>query len=343
MMKLLNLKEWLTIEATASYLSILFKESVTEADVLRLGLDNHLALSVNFVNHARGKIGRMVKKEAAKWCVMSKEIDIPIGQMFRKEIYFNEFANLPDEIKTGLKEGTIISCPVGDIVDDRHVIQYTDEIAKLTGVWDLAMIGGERLDVEHRYQQLTGGPAVTLICLDGAFVKSPTTGEFASIQESFDDNEFQKGSSAHLERLKQHIAANDIPSEEADSMLEQYNADRKEFLEQCESSAPIHNYFPAGKLPDDSVLVVRTNALREFEGSLLDSETGAKKALASNERNSLLTIIAALCGYSKIDLDARGAAAHIARLTEKIGAPVSDDTVRRALEKVPDAMESRMK
>ncbi len=55
--KLFKLKEWLTIPETAKNLSITFGEEVTEADVLRLGLDKHLKLSVNFPNYAYAKRG----------------------------------------------------------------------------------------------------------------------------------------------------------------------------------------------------------------------------------------------------------------------------------------------
>lgn len=65
--------------------------------------------------------------------------------------------------------------------------------------------------------------------------------------------------------------------------------------------------------------------------------------IGSTERNTLLTIIAALCHHSKIKHQDRGAAAQITRLTEEIGAVVSDDTIRRALSKIPDALEFRTK
>ncbi|MHB9100341.1 MAG: hypothetical protein ACYC2E_02320 [Sulfuricella sp.] len=48
MRKLDKLKKWLTIVDAARYLSIAFDEDVSEADVLRLALDGHLKLSVNF-------------------------------------------------------------------------------------------------------------------------------------------------------------------------------------------------------------------------------------------------------------------------------------------------------
>lgn len=68
-----------------------------------------------------------------------------------------------------------------------------------------------------------------------------------------------------------------------------------------------------------------------------------EKGLASTERNTLLIIIAALCDYSAIKIDDRGASSQIAKLTEEIGATVSDDTLRRWLKAIPDAMATRMK
>ncbi len=75
----------------------------------------------------------------------------------------------------------------------------------------------------------------------------------------------------------------------------------------------------------------------------LDEQQQDTGALQSNERNSLLTIIAALCDHSNIRHGERGVAGKIANMTEKIGAPVSQDTVLRALSKIPDALESRSK
>lgn len=76
---------------------------------------------------------------------------------------------------------------------------------------------------------------------------------------------------------------------------------------------------------------------------LLPMLAQSTKPLTTTERNSLLTIIAALCDYSAIKYQERGAASQIAKLTEELGAPVSDDSVRRALEKIPSALEARMK
>jgi len=75
----------------------------------------------------------------------------------------------------------------------------------------------------------------------------------------------------------------------------------------------------------------------------ISPSNAVEKPLLQTERNTLLTIIAALAKHSGINCDGRGAASQIAKLTEEIGAAVSDDAVRRALTKIPDALEARMK
>ena len=67
------------------------------------------------------------------------------------------------------------------------------------------------------------------------------------------------------------------------------------------------------------------------------------KHLTTTERNTLLTIIAGLCDYSAIIPTERGSASQIAKMTEEVGAPVTDDTIRKMLTKIPDALESRKK
>ena len=68
-----------------------------------------------------------------------------------------------------------------------------------------------------------------------------------------------------------------------------------------------------------------------------------EKPLSTTERNSLLTIIAALCDYSAIKHQERGASSKIVNMVAEIGAEISPDTVLRVLEKIPEALESRTK
>lgn len=272
--KLFKLKEWLTVPDAARYLSIAFGEEVTDADVLRLALDGHLKLSVNFVNHAVAR--------SAKW--------IPRSQ-------YTELMEL---------ERALGQTPQNS---EEPVLKYGERAVPIEGIWDLAMIGAEILDVEHQYQLMTGGTPVTLVNIDGTFVVSHD-GQIYQLLTHFDDNPYCNSEEQKKSRAKKSL----------------YDPE---------------NYFPAGGLPEDAVIVVRTTALREFEQAVNDEPASVEKPMTTTERNTLLTIIAALCDYSDIKHQERGAASKIVKMTEEIGAPVTDDTIRNVFGKIPDALESR--
>jgi len=308
-------------------LAIVFGEEVSEADVLRLALDGHLKLSVNFVNHARARKGNVVPIEEAEYD------DFP-SELFPK-------LSIPEEHK-----GKPIKVMKDINLDDKWVLNLGKDVVTLDGVYDLVMLGNERLDVEHKYQTLTEGPSVTLQGLDGTFVMLEANTMY-QILESYDDYEFLAGSNGQLRKLEQEILLKKIKPEIAKELLAKHKEDRKTFLararERKDAGRDSENYYPAGGLPDDSVIVVRTDALREFEQSLNSDTATNEKPLTTTERNTLLTIIAALCDYSAIDTKARSTASQIAGMTAEIGAPVTDETIRNALAKIPNAVERRMK
>ncbi len=68
---------------------------------------------------------------------------------------------------------------------------------------------------------------------------------------------------------------------------------------------------------------------------------GRGDGLATRQRRTLLTVIAALCRKARIDPMGRGAAVTIAAATAELGVPVSDDSIRAILQDIPDAIESR--
>jgi hypothetical protein len=126
MKRLLNFKQWLTVADAARHLSILLGEEVTEADVLRLALDEHLMLSVHFVNHASGRCGSVAPLQDAKRRVIKSVIK-------KSE---NEWFHSIDGLDIG----------------QATVIEWDPRIIVLEGIWDLTMLGSERSDVEHRYK-----------------------------------------------------------------------------------------------------------------------------------------------------------------------------------------------
>jgi hypothetical protein len=266
--KLLKLKEWLTVPDSAGHLSILFGENVTEADVLRLALDGHLTLSVHFVNNAQAK------------CVRT----IPLAQADRRVL------TIGDEY--------------GLLVGDDKVLPYGGEVTSIGGIWDLTMIGSERIEIEKKYQLLTGGPRVELQSGKGALVNCPD-GRWA--------------------RLVEHV-----------STIEDYERHLR--------SPYYHpsNYYETDRLPSDAVLVVRTSALQKLEALISESEPGTDRPVGRRERSTLLVIIAALAKLARIDV-AKPSSAAVAIESETVlmGARVAARTIEEHLRRVPEALESK--
>ena len=226
--KLFKLKEWLTISETAKHLSIMFGEEVTDADVLRLGLDRHLKLSVNFVNYAHAKRGgkflpfeewEIKFKEIATWqnanfmatkngtialyflsygLVWSLKDDELVKENRSrhfgpddklKSSYLNKLTiEEQNKALTNIIEGGIATTLKqsekfqGRVPPSIH--SFKGNVITIEGVWDLPMLGNECNDIEHEFQMLTGGPEVTLLGFDGAFVERED-GVIFQIQERF--------------------------------------------------------------------------------------------------------------------------------------------------------------
>lgn len=289
--KLFNLKEWLTLEDTSRHLSLLFDEEVSLADVLRLALDKRLILSVWFVNHTYARKGCVVPFSECKMRLLpSTEAlsTLPDQRVFTHM----ELAAIYPTIKEHIEAGDFILTPDAiQLSDDQWLIQ-DEAVVSIDGVWDLSMVGAEVLDVEHRFQMETGGPEITLIHMDGAFVYRD--GVYCELMDDFEDNEFSSGSKANLEFTKKRIKESQLDQKAADSLLENYRVQREKFLEQRKSENHLSRYFPAGGLPRDAVWVVKTSALRDFERSVRGFSGDAEKPLGKREETTLLNITGAL-------------------------------------------------
>jgi len=327
MKKLLKLKEWLTIVDAAKHLSIVFDEDVSEADVLRLALDGQLQLSVYFVNQATARRGKTVPLSEAE-----KVPGIPLDKDGKpRESY---------EVILGLKFQQMY--PDGQVQE--KVAQFGKEIIHIDGVWDLPMQGNGRLDVEHKYQMLTTGVKVTDVNLDGTYLWD-LDGELWELQSSFDENEFQEGSLAQLEKLKAKIASENIEKSEAERLLNRHKEERKKFLKKEKSQPRSERYYPAGGLPNDSVLVVRTEALRKLEQKGTEApEQGTEKTLSTTERNTLLTVIGVMAkdGYGYDLSKPYEAAKEIQKAAEELGIRISDDTIANKLKEAKKIMDENL-
>lgn len=229
MQKILRLKSWVTLGEAAEYLTSILSEEVSQSDLLQFALEGHLTLSASFPNKARAKRGKVVPLEEV-------------------------------EIKTvpGL-DGNLIRFIAEDQIAENQFLRLEDAVQTIEGIFDLPMIGAERLDIKHQYQHLTGGPEVTLVCLGGVLLRDPE-GTIWSLQEMFDRKSYKDPAS----------------------------------------------YFPAGGLPEDSVLVVRTPNLRRFEAAITGATEAVKeRPLGERERASYQRIIGAMLAEltSRVDHD----------------------------------------
>ncbi len=243
MRKLLKLKEWLTVPDAAKYLSIVFEEEVVEADLLRFALEGRLRLSVYFVNGTQARPGKVIPIDEAEY----KEVPSLCGTRTLR-LYGG-----PTLYSAGRESS---------------IVELEESVVHLSGLFDLPMFGQERLDIRNKYHQLIGAPKVTDRGMDGAFVEG-RDGLVCQLQEDYENNEFVPGSRADLDWLKQHIAENVIAGEEAKALLDKHKKNRNKFLEERKSQPASKTHYPASGLPlEDSVLVIRTDVLREFESQV---------------------------------------------------------------------------
>ena len=136
-------------------------------------------------------------------------LDLP-----RKAVPYADLDKLAPDIREAMNTGELVLLPEGLRYREKEFLVLDDAVDLISGVWDLPMVGGEALDVEHRYQMETGGPSVTLLNLEGAFVERDNV--VCQLQDTFDDNEY--GSGDHLE---QRILEENLPKERADELRAQ--------------------------------------------------------------------------------------------------------------------------
>ena len=321
MSKLLKLKEWLTVEDAAKRLSISAGEEVSEADVLRLALEGHLTLSVYFVNHARG---RPVRIEP-----FDEESAVKVAEEFAKSV-----PKPLHELDVNVL-GQLLTTMRGELLPDgKRQIFFEGDMQKpdrLDGVWDLMMLGAEKLDVEHAYQNLTGGPGVELICLGGPLVASEDQGKIFQVLENY-TRETRPNRPVPSQKPK--------ISKETRESLDLLNEilGQVEAIHQNEEDPPSWDYetvyYPAGGLPEDSIFVVRTSALRALEEKLLIEEAQSERPLHPSERRSVGQIIATLAAMARLDLSAPYAADETLRAaaaSHGLEMPSSPETVVKFL------------
>jgi len=245
--KLLKIKKWIGLDEAAERLTSIFEERITVLDLIELGLERDIVLSVR-LPYGEKFVGReMVYKEIPitehllelfmfrKGCEehslrsLSKdevlksykdEFDEYLNEEFKKtceklsENYGSNYAEM--SLEAFLKTATF-----GDYeyVSDP---KYLSEV-----IYDLPMIGAEVLDVQRLYSINKGYESKGLINLNGPFLKDKS-GKLINLMEAF-DHKSRKSSASGLDP---------------------------------------RNYFPCDRLPTHSELGFRPENLIAFERSV---------------------------------------------------------------------------
>jgi hypothetical protein len=253
-----KLKEWWTLPDAAQHLSRVFGIEITEVALLQFALDGYMKLSVYLVNGVIArKLVRIKDAEGEGYPVCISEI-FPTYPL-------NDKGRLSPFIR---KSGS----------DGARFLNLETNVTTINGVWDLPLIGGERLGVEHELHRLLSLPNVNLPDLNNVLVERHD-GEMWLLQEHYGDIESRKGSSAQLAKMRQYIADNNIGDEEALELNNQYSEERKRF--NARKWGEDTTYIPDW-LPEDGVLVVRKKAMMEFERHIGDNEPESNASTQMN-------------------------------------------------------------
>jgi len=163
-----------------------------------------------------------------------------------------------------------------------NIYKPENRICFLKGIYDLPMIGAEKSIVEHEWQQLKGNKVV---------------GEYINLIETAVES--QEGQIYLLQTL--YFPEIPLPPSQPEVPIPPLQPEVPIPPSQPElpfTSLPIDlitpQYGPSNGLPSDSVLVIRTSALLEFEERLASEESGEEKLPNEKEEKTNLHIIGAL-------------------------------------------------
>lgn len=245
MSNLLKLKKWLTLSEAAKHLTSVIKVDVAESDVLKFALNGDLKLSVNLINPAYGSncVEYNEKQEDAK-----RDFDSFFGENEILPVWHDGF-NIIDENYISYLQDSHLQEDGRIWQSGGYLWQTKTHVTKLVGVWDLPMVGGERIEVEREYQKLTGCQELISVSEDSIFVKRPEGALF----------EIQTNSRRSVEM---------------------------QFAPGYYDSKDFHSSVT---LPEGRVFVIRTNAILDFIKSVNEESPIAEEIISSNENGAQLS------------------------------------------------------
>jgi hypothetical protein len=189
------------------------------------------------------------------------------------------------------------------LTEETPFLYFEKDVVTIDGLWDLAMLGNERFDIEYSLQQLIGGPEVTMMNIEGTFLNR-SDGTWAALQDKLPDRKV---------------------------------ADHSGKAEKTEG-----RYYPAGGLGSDCTRVVRTSEILNLQ-SRLEGRPVDKPMGTTERKTLLTIIAALVKDAKLNINQPGKAAIFIEGLTDELGAHVSKRAIEDHLKKIPDALETRMR
>lgn len=262
MKKIYKLKKWLSLDEVAKRLSLETKDDITKGDVLQLGIDGELRISIRIPIDVTAKKCEFIKMEECTYFNVGADFILQmedVANVFKKKLGLD---NVPDDtLKECLdKVGFLNEEPLRD---GRFMRISYDETTLLSGVYELELIGNELLDLAWELSKEINLPKAKIVKLCGFYVKDKKGNTFEIQSKIYDRDELIKLQKEIKSDLKQTIARSD------QSCLEKANISEK--IHNTPFSEKILTY-PCSSIDEieGAFFVVQTEHLNEFINSLDD-------------------------------------------------------------------------
>lgn len=147
--KLPPLTSWLTIDEASQWLSTDLNTKVSNADIFKLALDGVLTISVYFPNGVDAKFGKVVEYRG------TRKLMVPGRDWSTNKVHGWELDAklMPGDIEWGtfVTDLRIDNFGKNISLDEMQFLQLDDKVGFIDGIWDLAMIGAEILNMRMSF------------------------------------------------------------------------------------------------------------------------------------------------------------------------------------------------
>tara|TARA_R110000737_G_scaffold343453_1_gene369438 strand:- start:9465 stop:10322 length:858 start_codon:yes stop_codon:yes gene_type:complete len=272
-------------------------------------------------------------EDAAKY--ISKKIDEPItvSTLYRSAIDENlklsvYFVNGAYGVKGELfRVAGVENQPQQKVFDEKD-----NTVNAVKGIWDLTMQGNEALEIKGYFEKINSGLSVTTQSKNGVLLQQG--GITCQLYKYFDREKICNPKYNETEERRRAIEEEPMRAYENHPMI---------INPRVRSNQAGSEFSPCSRLSEvDGVLIIKSSEVNHFIQSL-EATSKDEKPLATNEKNSLLVLIAALCKEADVDWNQRGITTSLVAMTDLIGAPLSDETIRKILKQIDPAIDSRSK